>query len=140
MRFFLGLLVAAGIGFVILTFAGGYTSFDPSEKGLKAKAALTPGMSFDQACDLSGDPKKFRIINRKVRTERGREIVTMVPSPEVKTSRERIKERLNEGSLPYGFICTFLYSADVAFDVQYDDTGAVKQVYDVKTMANMMWE
>ena len=43
-------------------------------------------------------------------------------------------------ALPYGFICTFLYSADVAFTVQYDDTGAVKQVIDTPTVANMLWE
>ncbi|MCH7591744.1 MAG: hypothetical protein IH989_03035 [Planctomycetes bacterium] len=126
-------LVLVGAVFGIVFYSGGISGFDPSDQGLKARAALAPGMSFSQACDLTGDPKKFRIINRKVERIRGEEIVFFVPSPRVKCSRERINERLAEGSLPYGFVCTFTYSASVAFTVEYDKTGAVVAVTDAVT-------
>lgn len=137
MRAFLFLLVLLGGGFVAMYYFGGYASFDPSKQGRDAQAALKPGMSFDQACDLTGDPKKFQIINRKVERVMGQEVVTMVPAPPVKCTRERIKTRIGEGSLPYGFLCTFTYSTSVAFTVHYDDTGAVVEVSDALTYQSL---
>lgn len=133
MKVGLVLLLLAGVAFGVIFYSGGVSSFDPSDQGLKARAALTPGMSFSQACDLTGDPKKFRIINRKVEKIRGEEVVSFVPSPRVKCSRERINERLAEGSLPHGFLCTFTYSASVAFTVKYDQTGSIVLVMDAMT-------
>ncbi|UCC29040.1 MAG: hypothetical protein JSU86_12640 [Phycisphaerales bacterium] len=138
MKAFIALLVLIGLGWVVLYYAGGYGSFDPSEQGRQARAALRPGMPFGQACDITGDPKYYRIINRKVRRINGQEVAMMVPAPPVKCTRDRISQRLAEGSLPYGFTSTFTYSTTVAFTVTYDDTGAVKKVVDAVTMADWM--
>ena len=138
MRLVLGLLVVVAVGWVMIYFAGGYSTFDPSEQGRQAKAALRPGMSFVQACDITGDPRKFRIINRKTKRVGDEEIVMMVPAPPVKITRERIETRLAEGSLPWGFLVSFTYSTTVAFTVRYDDTGAVVEVSDDMTLANWM--
>ncbi len=138
MRLVLGLLVVVALGWVMIYFAGGYSAFDPSEQGRQARTALRAGMSFKQACDITGDPRKFRIINRKTERIGGEEIVMMVPAPVVKITRERIDTRLAEGSLPYGFLCPFTYSATVAFTVTYDDTGTVVNVSDDVTVANWM--
>ena len=43
MRAILGLLIAVGIGWVVIYYAGGYSSFDPTEQGRKAQAAVQPG-------------------------------------------------------------------------------------------------
>jgi hypothetical protein len=138
MKFILGLLAAIGLGWVVLYYTGGVGAFDPAEQGRQAKAALRPGMSFDQACDLTGDPRKYQIINRKVRRFQGEEFVSLVPAPPVDCTRARIKERLAEGSLPYGFVCAFTYSADVAFTVKYDEAGAVASVEEVMTFSNWL--
>ncbi len=137
MKVILVLFVLIGVGFVVTYYGGGYSSFDPSEQGRQAKAALKPGMPFGQACDITGDPRKFRIINRKVTRERGEDIVTFVPSPQVKCTRERIETRVAEGSLPYGFLCTFTYSNTVALTVTYDDTGAVVNGVDAITVQSL---
>ncbi len=133
MKAVLTLLVLVGVGLVVVYYIGGASTFDPSEQGRQARAALKPGTAFGTACDLTGNPNKFQIINRKVHRMHGQEIVTLVPAPLVKTSRERIEERVAEGSLPYGFLCTFTYSSSVAFTVKYDDTGAVVSVVDAVT-------
>lgn len=131
-------LLLVALVFGIIFYSGGVSSFDPSDQGIKARAALTPGMPFSQACDITGDPKKYRIINRKVKKIGGEEIVMFVPSPRVKCSRDRINQRLAEGSLPYGFVCTFTYSASVAFTVEYDQTGAVAKIVDAVTHNSML--
>ena len=138
MKLVMGILAVLGLGLVVLYFTGGYGSFDPSEAGRQAKAALKPGMSFDQACEITGDPKRYRIINRKVYRVNGEEVVHLVPAPPVRCTRERISQRLAEGSLPHGFICTYLFSATVAFTVGYDGTGAVVTVEDTMTFANYL--
>ena len=138
MKALLALLVLIALGWVVVYYAGGYHSFDPSEEGRQAKAALSPGMPFGQACDVTGDPREYQIISRKVRRVGDEEIVTMVPAQPVKCTRDRINERLAEGSLPYGFLCTFRYSNTVAFTVSYDDTGAVMEVFDAATIADLL--
>ena len=120
MKVILVLVVIVGLGGVVLYYAGGYESFDPTEQGEQAKAALRPGMSFAQACALTGDPTEYCVIKRKVRRFEGHEIVEMVPTPPMKCTRDRINSRLTEGSLPYGFLCTFTYSRTLAFTLQYD--------------------
>lgn len=138
MKAALALLMAIGLGGAALYYGGGFASFNPSEQGRKARAALLPGMSFKQACDITGSPSKFRIINRKVSRINGVDVVHMVPAPPVSCTQERIAERLAEGSLPHGFLCTFNYSAEVAFGVEYDETGSVVSVQDLMTLANWM--
>ena len=140
MKATLGILVVIAMGWLAVYLFGGYASFNPSEEGRKAKAALRPGMSFNEACKLTGGPRKFRIINRKVQRINGAEVVDLVPAPPVKCTQDRINQRLAEGSLPYGFICTFTFSVDVAFGVQYDDTGTVVEVFDLTTVANWLHE
>lgn len=138
MRAIFALIVVIGLALVVIYYAGGSSSFDASEQGRTAKAALSPGMPFGPACDITGDPRKFQIINRKVRRIRGEEIISLVPASPVKVTRERINERLAEGSLPYGFQCTFTYSNQVGFIVTYDNDGAVASVRDAVTMSTLL--
>ncbi len=132
------LLVLIVLGWLALYNRGGYATFDPTEQGRKVKAAINPGMPYEQVFDLAGDPKKFRIINRKVEKIAGEEVEVFVPSAEVSTDRARIKARVNDKSLPHGFVVTYNYSAQAAFNVFFDGVGGVAEVTDAVTMADLL--
>jgi len=138
MKAILGAMILMGLAVVVFYFAGGYASFDPAEQGRQAKAAVTPGMSFSQACAITGDPDEFQIISPHTERVLGKEIVVMRPAVPVETSRERINQLLADGGLAHGFLCTFQYSADTAFTVEYDPTGAVLSVSDAATVADLL--
>lgn len=119
-------------------YLGGFSTFDASEQGRLAKEALHPGMTFDDACDVTGDPKEFRIIREKTVRIGGEERVELVPSVPIKCTRDKVKTRIQEGANPHGFLCTFAYSNAVAFTVKYDDAGAVVGVEDATTLADLL--
>lgn len=138
MKFILVLLLLVGVGWGILYFTGGYGSFDPSEQGRKARAALAPGITHTRAFDLCGDPRKVQKIRRHVERVHGEEIVTYVPGPPANTSRERIDERVKAGGFPHGFVIPYRYSESVAFAVRFDELGIVEGVQDLVTMADLL--
>jgi hypothetical protein len=138
MKVIVGLIFLVAVGCYLVYDRGGYGSFDPTEQGRKVKAGITPGMAYGAVFDLAGDPTRFRIINRKVETVRGEEVVTFVPGPEVKTDRGRIKARVEENSLEHGFVCTYIFSHQAAFHIVFDGAGDVKDVTDAMTMADLL--
>jgi len=132
------LLALVGAGWLAVYYGGGYGSFDPSDQGRKARAAVAPGMSHTQAFDACGDPRKVRKIRRVVERVDGREVVTFRPGPEVETTRERLEQRIKEDAFPHGFVVGYRYSESVAFAVHFDKDGTVEYVEDLRTMADLL--
>ena len=138
MKVIIVLLALVGACWAAVYFGGSYGSFDPSEQGRQAKAALAVGMTQGKAFDVCGDPRKVRKIRRQVKKHRGEEIETFVPGAEVKTTRERIAERVKAGEFPHGFVVPYRFSESVAFAVHFDSTGTVEYVEDLATMADLL--
>lgn len=127
-----------GAGWVAAYYLGGYGNFDPSAQGRQARAAITPGMTWEQVFDLTSDPKRYQIINRKVERRGAEEVVYFKRSSPVKFERERLVGHMANNTLPDGFACTFNYSNSVAFSVVFDGTGTVMGVEDATTMADWL--
>jgi len=138
MRSILGLLIAVALGWVLMYYAGGYGSFDPSQQGEAAKAAIRPGMSWREAFTFTETPKKYRPIQVRKGRMGGQDIQTLVPGPAISFRAEGLEQRLAENGLPHGFTVTFTYSSSVAFTVTFDGTGTVVSVEDAFTTADLL--
>jgi len=138
MKAIIVLLVLVAIGGVAVFYGGGYGSFDASEQGRQAKAAIGPGMSHTQVFDVCGEPRKIRQIRREVKKIGGQEVEDFVPGPEVKTTGQRVGERITAGDFPHGFVIPYRFSDSVAFAVYFDSTGTVVHVEDLVTMADLL--
>jgi len=137
MRFlFWSMLLVVG-GLAALYFLGGYSTLDPSKQGRDAKAAITVGMPFHQVLDIAGIPHNYQQINRHVRKVRGEELVEFEPGPAVPFDRVRVEQRLETNDLPYGFRLPYRCSESVAFYVEFDESGAVVEVGDMLTKADL---
>lgn len=138
MKLIVWLLVLVGLGWASVYFLGGYSSFDPDKQGRDAKAALSPGMTWQNAFEITGEPKKYQIINRHVQMINGVEVESFVPGPPMTFDRTRLAERLDEGSVAHGFRATFVYSNSTAFTVEFDGKGLVAAVEDAITVADLL--
>ncbi len=134
--FILSLLL--GVACIGVYYVGGTGNFDPTAQGKAAQAAITPGMTWEQVFDVTGDPKKYQIVNRKVERQGGEEFVYFKRTPPVKFKRERLVENLKNNTLPHGFVCPYNYSGSVAFSVVFDRTGTVTEIEDDMTMADLL--
>jgi hypothetical protein len=52
--------------------------------------------------------------------------------------RKVLEPRLANNEVPHGFILSYLFSNSVAFAVVFDETGAVTEVHDEETMADLL--
>jgi hypothetical protein len=138
MKVVVALLLLFVVGWVVVYYAGGYATFDPVQQARDAKAALKPGMPWQQAFDITGDPPKYRPIFKKEKKIGGETIVSYVPGAPNKFSRSTVGDRLANNSLPHGFICTLVYSTSIAFTLEFDGAGALVNVSDAPTMADLL--
>ena len=132
------LLLLFVVGWIVVYYAGGYATFDPEQQAGDAKAALKPGMPWQQAFDITGDPPKYRPIFKKEKKSGGETYVTYQPGAPNKFDRSSVADRLANNSLPHGFICTFVYSTSIAFTLTFDGAGALVNVSDAPTMADLL--
>jgi len=130
-------LVMAAIG-ALVYYVGGLKGFDPSKQGLDAKAKIGPGMKWTAVLDITGDPGKFQPLIGKIERVNGQDVEVIEVGPLSKFSRANIERRLADKSLPHGFLCTFLYSDQVAFTVKFDGDGLVENVQNAATMADLL--
>lgn len=129
------LLVVGGAVLGVVYFMGGYSSFDPTEQGEKAKAAIKTGMSLKQVLDVAGDKPKYRPINmmkiaKDLRAPQAGEPVDFV--------RSRVEGKIADGEMPNGFILQYRFSDQCAFDVTFNAAGNVVGVADIATMADLL--
>ena len=138
MRFLIKLVIVVVLVLMVVYFVSGVGEFDPSKQGRDARAAIGPGMTWTQVFDITDDPKKYRPIRKRTKRIGGETIEYLEPGPENKSNRASFVDRLNENTLPHGFLCTFRYSNSVAFTVSFDGTGTVVAVQDAMTMADLL--
>jgi hypothetical protein len=110
---------------------GGTAKFDPSAEGRRVRAALTPGMTWQQVIGVAGEPKKYQTF---VPRSKG----APMPGALVKSDRASLEAELKAGAHANGFQCPLAYSAQVAFNVIFDSAGTVVAVDDAPTMANLL--
>ena len=138
MKVILVLVVLIGVGGYLLYDFGGYGSFDPSQQGRDAKAAIKPGMSWSKVVDAAGEPREYRVVIEKRATIGGVEEITYKPGPANKFSRDIVTDRVATSDLPHGFIFEYVFSQSVAFAVTFNDLGNVVGVRDMGTMADLL--
>ena len=138
MKAVVGMLALLGVGWVVFYYVGGYASFDPSDQYRKAKAAIGPGMTWEQVFQVTGDPRKYRIVNRHVERSGGEEHESFSPSAPVDFRRERVSAALSSNGLPHGFVCRFDYTTSEALQLTFDGTGTLIAIEDATTMADLL--
>ena len=132
-------LVLAGGALLVAYYAGGIGSFDPTEQGREAKAAISLGMSWTKVIDVAGEPQHYRIF-RKVSKKGpgGQDVETIKPGGELKFDRPLVQQDITNKQMPDGFIFEYFFSQQVAFQVWFDGTGLVTAVENVQTMADLL--
>jgi hypothetical protein len=138
MKLVVGFLVILIAGGALLYYGGGYKSFNPTEIGEKARAAIVPGMSWSKVIDAAGDPKEYRVMVKQVRETDGQPTGFLEPSSRNPFDRKRFEERQKTGGLPDGFQFPYSFSNSVAFQVTFDGMGNVSSVDDLTTMADLL--
>lgn len=134
MKLLIGLFVLGGIGIGAVYLIGGYASFDPTEQGKQAKAAITPGMTWNQAVTAAGGPQRYRVF----RLVKRRNKEDLVRSGQLKFEMDLFTNDMTNKSFAHGFIFEYVFSPQAAFSVHFDARGRVEFVEDLKTMADLL--
>jgi hypothetical protein len=138
MKIVVGIIALILVGLAAMYFFGGYKELDPDKQGREAKAAITPGMTFKQVIDAAGKPRKARTISVHKRKDGDEWIEDEQIGPLSEFKQNVIEDRLRQNNAPYGFILHYYFSDQVAFEVRFDAQGVVEEIYDVRTMADLL--
>lgn len=126
------------ISVAMVYYRGGFSGFDATKQGETARAAVTPGMSWQKVFQVVKEPRKYQAIYRKVKTIGGVEVEYFEMGPPNKFNRTSFDTRMVDNGLPHGFRVVYRYSELVAFAVTFDGAGNVAGVEDVATMADFL--
>ncbi len=139
MKLIFGLMLILAVVLIAMYYGGGSATYDPTQQGLGAKAAITPGMTWRKVLDIAGGPGKWcRIVERTHKNFAGEEIREYEPTADSAYRQGCIRERLNEGDLPFGFMVTYQFSRSVAFLVVFDGVGKVVRLEDTASEADLL--
>lgn len=138
MKTIVALVAVLAIAIAAVYFWGGYRTFDPSEQGRQAKAAIKAGMTWKQVLDTAGKGGKYRSIVVATRKVRGEDVTDTILGPPVELKPDRVAAKLAANEVPDGFIFQYDFSQSVAFSVVFDSTGRVSYVHDNLTMADLL--
>ncbi|UCG32778.1 MAG: hypothetical protein JSU68_14065 [Phycisphaerales bacterium] len=130
---FILIILVVIAGAAVYSF-GGYSSYDPTQKGREAKAAISPGMTLEQVVDAIDQPTKYAEL---VRIEkRGQEYIDETGL--MGFTLENVRYRIDSNEVPEGFYLLYHYSAQASFEVHFDGKGIVTHVKDHATMADLL--
>lgn len=142
------LLVLIAVGLAAVYYISGYASFDPTQEGLEAKKAITPGMAWTKVLDIAGEKAKYQEVSAEKISAVGsmttvlraaeEEGFVLVAAPKQAFDRKRVARLLANGEMPYGFALSYAFSNSVAFRVVFDETGSVLTITDEMTMADLL--
>ena len=125
MRIVLGVtLCFGGIAFLMYTF-GGVDSFDPEKQYQDALAAVKPGMTWRQVITAVKAPKKYRPLEKQVKTVGGVSFESIVPIAQNGFVEESFADKLADGDLEYGFWFEYMFTPKHGLVVEFDGTGTV---------------
>lgn len=133
-----GIMFVVGVVIVGAYYFGGVGSFDPTAQGRKAKAAITPGLTWTQVVSAAGAPRKYQVMQKVKDTMFGQEVETLKPGPVFNFDAVELTRAVNGGDVADGFIFRYMFSSQAAFQVFFDGQGLVLDVEDVPTVANLL--
>ncbi|HON67482.1 MAG TPA: hypothetical protein PLS23_13380 [Phycisphaerae bacterium] len=138
MKAIIVLLGAIGLGMAGLYFFGGYNSFDPDKQGRDAKATITPGMTWTQVVAVAGENPKLHTISIYKSKIAGRTVQQERIGPAVAFSTAKVASNLAANQYPNGFILSYMFSEQVAFNVRFDSKGVATAIEDAPTIADLL--
>lgn len=136
---FVGLLALGGIVLLGVYWFGGSRSYDPTEAGKQAKAAIKTGMSWQQVIAAAGaEPGKYSVFRKVKKKISGQDVEYVEEGTELNFERKVFEATFNAKEMKEGFQFEYLFSHQAAFSVTFDVAGNVVGVQDEKTMANLL--
>lgn len=127
-------ILLAVAALLVAYYAGGTRSFDPTEQGRQAQAAIKPGMTWQQVVDAAGKPQGCQtILEKKQRGE-----TTYQRGMMVKFDAESLTQEMANRAHPYGFVFTYNFSAQSKFAVTFDKRGVALSMEDEPTVADLL--
>jgi hypothetical protein len=139
MKGILIVLVLLAVGGFFLVKYGGIGSFDPTEQGKQAKAAIKTAMTWKQVIDEIGEPGNFSMIIRKIEEIDGEKFELFEPTVESRFKKDRFIKRFDDGEYEWGFLFLYQFSPTVAFQVKFGGDGLVSAVTDSRTIGDL-WD
>ena len=128
------LIILVVIAGAAVYYFGGYASFDPTEEGRQAKAAISPGMTLEQVVDTIGPPGKYAEL---VKIEKqGQEYIDETGL--MGFTLENVRYRIDNNEVPECFFLNYHFSPQASFQVHFDATGVVTHLKDNITMADLL--
>lgn len=138
MKIVFGLIVVGAIALTIVYFTS-IESFDPTEQGKQARAAIAPGMTWLQVVSAAGEPVEYQIIRKTIKKGLdGLEREMYEPGTILDYDEQLIANDLKAGEMQYGFAFHYNFSHQVAFKVHFDGAGSVEDITDRTTMADLL--
>ncbi len=138
MKLIVGMIVVIGVVALVVYYTGGYSSFDPTQQGKTARAAITTGMTWKQVVGVAEDPREFRSIVMKIERIGGEDVETFKPSARNRFNPKTFPGYMSDNQFSDGFIFEYRFSEQVAFAVEFDGTGTAVAVNDLTTMADLL--
>ena len=132
------LVVVVALILIAIYYIGGLKGWNPTQQGKDARAAIGPGMTWNQVFNVTGEPRKYQPMMKKTRRFGGETVEYFEPGPLNTFNPDTFGTRVKENALPHGFLCTFRYSGSVAFTVSFDGTGTVVGITDAVTMSKLL--
>ena len=139
MKVIIVFLVLSAAILLSVYYFGGIASFDPTEAGRQAKAAMSPGMRWTKIVEVAENPGGYRVIVRAFEKDPlGGKFETLKPGGRCKYDYDRVKRDIAKGAVPDGFILEYMFSYQVAFQVWFDSNGIAQSISDIPTMADLL--
>lgn len=132
------LVVLAGIGLLVVYFAGGYSTHDPDKVGREARQAITTGMTWQQVVDAATKPEAYCTFRLETKKIRGEEVKSLRKSMPLEFDQAMFAREFAAGNMADGFTFHYRFTHQVAFEVSFDGAGRVAAVEDLKTMADLL--
>lgn len=127
-------MVLVSVGLLVAYYFGGARTFDPTEQGERAKAAIKPGMTWQQIVAAAGKAQGFQtILEKKQRGE-----TTYARGMLVKFDSASLEQEVASRIHPHGFVFTYTFSAQSKFPVTFDKRGVALSVQDEPTLADLL--
>lgn len=140
MKTALVLIAIVGVAGYFVFTSSDFMNFDPTQQGKDAKAAIDVGMPWNDVVDAAGEPQEFRPM-QKVNEGPGETSMNVLKvGPAMKYRYENVESRLEEGTLPHGFVFGYRFSQSMAFRVHFDESGNVKSIEDTVTVHDLLYD
>lgn len=125
--------IVAGVWYLVEN-----SKFDPDAQGEQAFTSIKPGMTWKKVVDVAGEPRNWQEVQIKKRSSGGIEWEEMELAVAGKYEASVVRRRIDDASLPDGFVFPYMFSARYAFSVWFDQDGYVTEVTKDRTAADLI--